>query len=106
MRPRCARILAAPGRLITFDSGVGIRSDRMNNEDRYPLSVKNILGRRSGLVSSLRCQFENGNSKKFVSIFFQSKLGNCNFPSKVFWIFVKSGFLSSSAGFHGISNQF
>ena len=30
----------------------------------------------------------------------------CNLPQKFFWIFVKSGFSSSSVGFHGIINQF
>ena len=29
----------------------------------------------------------------------------CNLPWKIFWIFVRSGFLSSSVGFHGISNK-
>jgi hypothetical protein len=112
VRPRCARILAARGRLITFDSGVGIRSDQMHAEARYPVSGKNFLGGILGLIIGLRCLLENGNSKKF-SQYFLSKLSFdklswdfCNFPSKFFWIFVKSGFLSSSVGYHGLRNQF
>ena len=69
VRPRWARILATPGRLITFDSGVGIRSGQMHTEARYPMSGKNILGGISGLVSGLRCLFENDNSKKFSQYF-------------------------------------
>jgi hypothetical protein len=65
MRHRCARILAARGRLIIFDSGLGIRSGQMHIEDRYPVSGKNVLGGISSLVSGLRCLLENGNSKKF-----------------------------------------
>ena len=73
VRPRCARILAAPGRLITFDSGVRICSSWMHTEAGYPMSGKNILCGRLGLVSGLRCLLENGNSKKF-SQYFLSKL--------------------------------
>ena len=112
MKPRCARILVHPERLITFDSGVEIWSGWMHSEDRYPVSGKNLLGGRLGLVLGLQYLFENGNSKKF-SQYFLSKLSFdklcwvfCNLPSKFFWIFVKSGFLSSSGGYHGISNQF
>ena len=76
MRHRCARILAVRGRLIIFDSDLGIRSGRMHTEARYPVSGKNVLGGRSGLVSGLRCLLENGNSKKF-SQYFLSKLSFC-----------------------------
>ena len=112
VRPRCTRILPARGRLITFDSGLRIRSSQIHTKARYLLSGKNILGRRSGFVSGLQCFLENGNSKKF-SMYFLSKLSFdklswdfCNLPSKIFWIFVKSGFSSSSVGYHGIRNQF
>ena len=53
VRPRCARILAAPRRLITFDSGVGIFSGQMHTEARYLVNGKKILGGISGLVSGL-----------------------------------------------------
>jgi hypothetical protein len=65
----CARILATCGRLITFAPGLGICSRQMHTEVRYPGRVKNVLGERSGLVSGLRCLFENGNSKKFSQYF-------------------------------------
>ena len=73
MRPKCAGILAARGRLINFDSGIGIRFDQMHTEDRYLFSGKSLLGGRLGLVSGLQCLLENGNSKKF-SQYFLSKL--------------------------------
>ena len=94
MRPRCARILAAPGRLITFDSGVRISVGRMHIEARYLVSGKNILDRRSVFVSGLWCLLENGNSKKFS----QYLLSKLNFD-KLSWFFAfclkkKIGFLS------------
>jgi hypothetical protein len=64
VKEKCARILAARGRLITFASGFRIRSGQAHSEDIYPVRGKNLLGGRSGLVSGLRCLFENGNSKK------------------------------------------
>ena len=70
------------GRWINFDSGVGIRSDRMHTEARYLVSGKNLLGRRLGLVSGLQCLLENGNSKKF-SQYFLSKLSF----DKLSWVF-------------------
>ena len=112
VKPRCARILTDAGRWITFDSGVRICSGRMHTEARYPVSGKSVLGKRSGLVSGLQCLLENDNSKK-SSQYFLSKLSFdklswvfCNLPCNFFWIFVKSGFLSSGSGFHGISNRF
>ena len=108
----CARILTSRGRLITFASRLGIHFGRMHTKARYPVRGKNFLGERSGLVLGLWCLLENGNSKKF-SQYFLSKLSFdklswvfCNLPSQIFWIFVKSGFTSSSVGYHGISNQF
>ena len=82
VRPRCGRILADSGRLITFDSGVAICSGQMHAEARYPVSGKNLLGGRSGLVSGLRCLLENDNSKKF-SQYFLSKLSF----DKLSWVF-------------------
>ena len=82
MRQRCARILVACGRLITFASGLGIRSRQVHTEDRYPLRGKIVLGGRSGLVSGLWCLLENGNSKKF-SQYFLSKLSF----DKLSWVF-------------------
>ena len=73
MKGSCARILTGRGRLITFASGLGIRSEQMHTKDSYPVRGKNVLGRRLGLVSGLQCLFENGNSKKF-SRYFLSKL--------------------------------
>ena len=112
VRPRCVRILATHGRLITFDSSLGIHSSQMHTEARYPMNGKNLLREIPGLVSGLRCLLENGNSKKF-SHYFLSKLCFdklswvfCNLPKKIFWIFVNSGFSSSSASYHGIRNQF
>jgi hypothetical protein len=89
-----ARILTDVGRWITFDSSVRIRSGRMHTIARYPVSGKNILGGRSGLVLGLQFLLENGNSKKF-SQYFLSKL---NFD-KLSWFFafclgVFFGFLS------------
>ena len=82
MRPRCVRILVAPGRLITFDSDLRIRSGRMRTEARYPINGENILGGRSGLVLGLQCLLENGNSKKF-SQYLLSKLSF----DKLSWVF-------------------
>jgi hypothetical protein len=82
VRPRCTRILPAPGRLITFDSGVGICSGQMHTEARYPVSGKNLLGRRSGLFSGLWCLLENGNSKTFS----QYLLSKLRFD-KLSWVF-------------------
>ena len=73
MKEKCARILAACGRLITFAPGLRIRSEQVHTEVRYPVRGNYISGGRSSLVSGLRCLFENGNSKKF-SQYFLSKL--------------------------------
>ena len=62
VKEKCARILASRGRLITFGSVFRIRSGQVHFEARYRVRVKNVLGRRSGLVSGLRYLFENGNS--------------------------------------------
>jgi hypothetical protein len=78
-----ARILAAYGRLITFAPGLGIHSRQVHTEVRYPGRGKHFLGGRSGLVSGLRCLFENGNSKKF-SQYFLSKLSF----DKLSWLIV------------------
>ena len=83
MRHRCARILVARGRLITFDSGLRIHSGAMHTEARYPVSGKNLLGGRSGLVFGVWCLLENGNSKKF-SQYFLSKLSF----DKLSWLIV------------------
>jgi hypothetical protein len=82
VRPRCATILAAPGRPIIFDSGVGIRSSQMHTKARYTVSGKNILGIGSSLFSSLWCLLENGNSKKF-SQYLLSRLS----LDKLSWVF-------------------
>ena len=94
VRPRCARILAACGRLITIDSGLGIHSGRMHTESRYTMSGKHLLCRRLGLVSGLRCLLENGNSEKFS----QHLLSKLSFD-KLSWVFafflrIFFGFLS------------
>ena len=83
MKGSCARILTARGRLITFASGLGIRSRQVHTEARYPMSGKNILGIRSSLVLGLWCLLENGNSKKF-SQYFLSKLSF----DKLSWLIV------------------
>ena len=72
MRQRCARILAARRRLITFAPGLGICSGQVDMRVRYLGRGKNVSDGRSGLVSSLRCLLENGNSNKFsqYSFFF------------------------------------
>ena len=84
----------------------------MHTEARYLVSGKNILGGISGLVSGLCCLLENGNSKKF-SHYFLSKLSFdklswvfCILPYKIFGFLIKIVFLSSSAGYHGVRNQF
>ena len=82
MRQRCARILVARGRLIVFYSGLGIRSRKVHTEAGYQMRGKNFLGGILGLVSGLRCLFENGNSKKF-SQYFLSKLSF----DKLSWVF-------------------
>ena len=41
----------------------------MHTKARYPVRGKNVFGGRSGLVSGIRCLFENGNSKKFSQYF-------------------------------------
>ena len=109
---RCTRILAACGRLITFTPGLRIHSKQVHTEVGYLVRSKNIFGRRYGLVSSLWCLLENGNSKKF-SQYFLSKLSFDKlswviviFLRNFFGFFSKVVFSSSSAGFHGISNQF
>ena len=83
MRPRCARILAARGRLITFASGLGICSGHMHTKARYLGRRKLLSYGRSGLVLGLLCLFENGNSKKF-SQYFLSKLSF----DKLSWLIV------------------
>ena len=82
VRHRCARILATRGRLITFASGLGIRSGWMHTKSRYLVSGKNVLGGRFGLSSGLWFLLENGNSKKF-SQYFLSKLSF----DKLSWLF-------------------
>ena len=76
MKGSCARILTARGRLITFASGLRIRSGYMH-------TGKIILGGKLGLVLGLRCLLENGNSKKF-SQYFLSKLSF----DKLSWLIV------------------
>ena len=99
------------GRWLKFDSGVGICPGQMHTEARYRERGKMLLDERLGLVLGLWCPLENGNFKKFCQYFLsklsfdKTKLGFCILPSKFFWIFVKMGFSSSSAGYHGISNQ-
>ena len=83
MKHGCARILTSRGRLITFASGLGIRSRQMHTKVRYPGRGKNVLGRRLVLVSGLQCLFENGNSKNLVSIF----LSKLSFD-KLSWLIV------------------
>ena len=70
VRVKCARFPRLRGRLITFASGLKIRSGQVDMRVRYPGRGKNASGARSGLVSSLRCLFENGISKKFSKYFF------------------------------------
>ena len=70
MRQRCVKILAARGRLIIFDSGLGIRSKQVHTEARYLVRGKNVLGEILGLELGLWCLLENGNSKKFSQYFF------------------------------------
>ena len=48
VKPNCARILAACGRLITFASGLGIRSGQMHNEARYLMRGKKFLRQKIG----------------------------------------------------------
>ena len=99
------------GRWIKFDSGCGICPGQMHTEARYRERGKIILDRILGLVLGLWCLLENGNFKKFSQCF----LSKLSFD-KLSWVFafclriffeffVKMGFLSSSAGYHGISNQ-
>jgi hypothetical protein len=100
------------GRWIKFDLGVGICLGQMHTEARYLGRRKILLYGISVLVLGLWFLLENGNSKKF-SQFFLSKLSF----DKLSWVFafclrnffgffVKMGFLSSSSGYHGISNQY
>ena len=70
----CARILSGRGRLITFASGLGIHFGWMHTEATYPLRGNNFLCGRSGLVSGLRCLFENGNAKTFSQYFCQNSV--------------------------------
>ena len=53
MKPNCARIPAAYGRLITFAPGLRILSETVHIEVRYHGMGKDVLGRGSGLVSGL-----------------------------------------------------
>ena len=86
MKHNCARVLAARGRLITFALGAGFQSRQVHTEVRYLVMRNFVLGGRLGLFLGLRCLFENGNSKKILSVFFvktqflQTKLGICNLP--------------------------
>ena len=75
VRDKCTRFPRLRGRLITFAPGFKIYFGQVDMRVRYPGIGKNVLGGRSGLVSGLRCLFENGNSKKF-SQYFLSKLTN------------------------------
>ena len=98
MKLNCARILAACGRLIIFAPGLGIRSRQVHTEVRYSVRGKNVLGGILGLVSGLRCLFENGNSKKF-SQYFLLKL-SFDKLSWVFAIFLRNFFgFFSKVGF-------
>ena len=112
VKRRCARIVQEAGRWIKIDSGVGIYPGQMHTKARYLGRRKMLLYGRSGLVLDLRCLLENGNFKKF-SQYFLSKLSFDKLSwffafclRNSFWNFVKMGFSSSSAGYHGIRNQF
>jgi hypothetical protein len=112
VRQRCARIVQEAGRWIKTDSGVRICPGQMHTEAGYLGRRKILSYRRLGLVLDLGCLLENGKFKKFNQ-YFLSKLSFdklswvfCILPWKNFWNFVKMGFSSSSAGYHGISNQF
>ena len=82
MRQRCSRTLASHGRLITFSSGLGIRSGQVHTEAGYLVRGEILVGGILGLVLALRCLLENGNSKKF-SQYFLSKLSF----DKLSWVF-------------------
>jgi hypothetical protein len=73
VREKCARFPRLRGGLITFSSGLRIRSGQVDMRVRYPARGKMASGARSSLVLGLWCLFENGNSKKF-SQYFLSKL--------------------------------
>ena len=62
MKANCARILIARGRLITFASGAGIHSGKMDMVVRCLMIGNSILGARSGLVFGFWYLFENGKS--------------------------------------------
>ena len=94
-----------------IDSGVGICPGQMHTEARYRVRGKILLDGRLGLVLGLQCLLENGNFKKFSQCF----LSKLSFD-KLSWVFafclriffgffVKMGFSSSCAGYHGTSNQ-
>ena len=83
MREKCASFSNLRGRLITFAPGLRIRSGQVDMRVRYPGRGKNALGARLSLLSSLRCLFKNGNSKKFSQYFF-SKLSF----DKLSWLIV------------------
>ena len=83
VKPNCARILAACGRLITFALGLRIHSEQVDMRVRYPGRGKNVSSARLSLVSGLWCLFENGNSKEFSQYFF-SKLSF----DKLSWLIV------------------
>ena len=112
VREKCARFPRLRGRLITFSPGLRIRSGQLDMRVRYPGRGKNALGARLILVLGLRCLFENEKSKNF-SQYFLSKLSFDKLSwlivicLRIFFVFfAKTGFSSSSAGFHGIRNQF
>jgi hypothetical protein len=64
-------------------------------EVRYLVRGNFFSGERSGLVSGLQCQFENGNSKKFSQYLFLSKLSF----DKLSWLIVISPCLKMFFGF-------
>ena len=94
MKGKCARILVACGRLITFALGLRIRSRQVHTKVRYRGRGENFLGGRLSLVLGLWCLFENGNSKKF-SQYFLSKLSF----DKLSWLIVISPCLRKFFGF-------
>ena len=78
-----ARILAARGRLITFASSAGFQSEQVHIGFKYPMRGNYVSDGISGLLSSFRCLFENGNSKIFCQ-YFLSKLSF----DKLSWLIV------------------
>ena len=53
VKEKCARILAACGRLITFAPGLRIHFGQLHTKVRYSMRGNSVSGRRSGLVSGL-----------------------------------------------------